>query len=595
MKTKSTAIWFVLAIFLFAFIWFWQIYSQPAAPPDIRLLRGLRVADVTDVEIIPAGALAIDAERTNGVWQLEKPFAYPAQAAAIETLLGALEKLTPATRLTAGETGKNTDAEYGFSNPQFTIIISVAGQQWQLRVGNKTAPGDQVFVRVVGVDGVFVTGVDWLQFLPRDVAAWRDTSLVDASIPFDAIVITNGAKVIELHRDATNRLWRMTRPLQARADNLRIVTALQQLSSASAVRFVTDDPKADLTAFGLQPADLDLWLGSGTNLTAGVHVGKTTPENPAQVFARREGWDSIVAVTNDVFLPWHGAANDFRDPRLIELTAPVAEIEVHGENNFTLQQHGSNDWTLVGEKFPVDGESIHEFVRVLASLRVAEFTKDNNTATDLQNFGLITPAATNQIILRSAVGDSNSVIAQLIFGTVETNKAYVKRADENYVYALKKEDYDQVKVLENGSFFRDRRIWNFSETNVAQITLRQNGKTRTLVRTGVNLWSVAAGSQGIVNPPAIEEAVHRLGTLTALGWVARNAPAADGGFNANNLQLTIELKSGEKFSVDFGMELPQASTALAAVTLEGERWAFVFPPITYQFVSAYLKIPPGAP
>ena len=87
--------------------------------------------------------------------------------------------------------------------------------------------------------------------------SWRRTRTA-----CDAIVLTNGAKVIELRRDATNHLWRMIRPLQARADSDRITDALQQLQAAQAAQFVTDDPKADLTTFGLQPADLDLWLES---------------------------------------------------------------------------------------------------------------------------------------------------------------------------------------------------------------------------------------------------------------------------------------------------------------------------------------------
>ena len=50
--------------------------------------------------------------------------------------------------------------------------------------------------------------------------------------------------------------------------------------------------------------------------------------------------------------PWRGSANDFRDPRLLELTAPVAEIEVHGQNRYTLQWRGSNQWQIVGRKVP---------------------------------------------------------------------------------------------------------------------------------------------------------------------------------------------------------------------------------------------------
>jgi hypothetical protein len=353
-----------------------------------------------------------------------------------------------------------------------------------------------------------------------------------------------------------------------------------------------------LTTYGLQPASLDLWLGSGTNFTDALHLGKTTPENSDLVFARRDGWNSVVALTNDVFTPWRGTVNDFRDPRLMELTAPVAEIDVRGVSNFTLRQRGSNDWTLVGEKFSADADNVRNFVRTLGGLRVAEFVKDNNTATDLQRYGLAAPAGTNQITLLSAAGDTNSVITQVIFGSVETNKIYVKRADENFVYALSREDLGRLQPFTYSWFFRDRNIWNFSETNVVQMTLRQNGKTRTLLRNGVNLWSIAAGSQGIITPAAVEETVHRLGQLTALDWVGIigvNLPPAEGGFNPNNLQVEIELKTGEKFSIAFGRELGAQNTALASVTLDGQRWAFIFPPVVYQFVSTYLTIPPDAP
>ena len=66
--------------------------------------------------------------------------------------------------------------------------------------------------------------------------------------------------------------------------------------------------------------------------------------------------------------------------RLFELTAPVAEIEVRGTNNFILRQQGSNDWQIAGEKFPADAENVQQFIKLLAGLRVAEFVKDVVTA-----------------------------------------------------------------------------------------------------------------------------------------------------------------------------------------------------------------------
>lgn len=591
MNSKTTGIWFTIAAALFALIFIFEHFLRPAVTEPSRILPELRPPAVTSVQVIPSGALEIRADRTNGAWLLTKPIAYPAQPAAIEALLDALQKLTPATRISAAElrNHRNADVEFGFETPRISLVIETGGQRRQLLVGNKTPPGDQVFLRVVGVDGAFVADADWLKFIPLSANDWRDTALVNANNSgLDWIVLTNGTKVIELRRDATNHFWRMIRPFPARADAERITDALQHLQTARVTQFITDDPKADLAAFGLQPADLDLWLGHGTNFISAIHVGKSPTNDPTQVFARRERWNAIVTTAKEPLSPWRGSVNDFRDSHLLELTAPVAEIKVQGQDNFTLQRQGLNDWQIVGEKFPADAENAQLFIKTLAGLRVAEFVKDVVTTPDLSAYGLATP--TRQITLRSAAGDTNGVIVQLSFGTNQNNEVFVRRADEDFVYAVTAEDFNRLP--EAAWEFRERRIWNFTEGDVAQITIHQNGKTRQMVRTGPNKWSLAAGSQGIINPPAIEETTHRFGELTIYGWVGRNVTEPEKfGLNTNNLQIVIELKNSTKYTVDFGAELPVSQTALAAVTLDGERWAFVFPPVLYQFVLSYLTIP----
>ena len=592
MNSKTTAIWFVLAAALFAFLWIYERQFQPPPPGHPNLFPGLRPADVTEIQVVPAGAKEISVRGLNPVWQLDKPVAYPAQPAAIQSLLTALEKLAPALRLSADDLRghKSIDTEFGFDAPQFSLIVATAAQRWQLQVGNRTAPGDQVFLRMVGVDGVFVAPVDWLRWLPHSVDEWRDTALVPASAACDWIVITNGGKVLELRRESANPSWRMIRPLPARANGPRIAAALQQLRSAQVTQFVTDDPQADLGAYGLQPAELEVWLGRGTNAFSTIHAGKETPDNAARVFARRDGYNTVVTVAKSELAAWRGSVNDFRDPFLLDLTAPVAEIELSGENHFVLQQSRSNTWSVAGEMFPADADSVQALLKLLGGFRISEFVKDVVTPADLQGFGLDAPD--RQITLRTVEGETNRLLARLLFGR-GTNQVFVKRADEEFVYALPAAELKRLP--ENGWEFRDRQIWRFSETNVIQVTLHQGGKTRQLIRNALNSWSLAPGSQGIINPPAIEETLHRLGELTAAGWVGRNVNAPEKyGLNPENLSLTVELKTGEKYTLDFGMELP-SQTALAAVTLNQERWVFVLSPALYHFVAGYLTIPANAP
>jgi hypothetical protein len=596
MNSKHTLIWFVIAVALFAFICFYEFYERTAGPESLQILPDLQPFSVSSIQVIPNNAPEIAVEHTNGAWLLTQPMVYPAQTAALDGLLDALEKLSAYVRVSPSELAQTHDANatYGFATPQISLVIQSGDDRREILIGNKTAPGDQVFLRVVGKEGVFVTDAAWLKFLPQSADDWRDTSLVSQEKNCDSIILTNGAKIIELHANPTNHLWQMTRPLAARANSDYISHALQQLQAAHASQFVTDNSNADLTAFGLQPAALDLWLASGSNAVTAVHVGRDSTNDSTQVFAKREGWNTVITTAKQPLFPWFGTVNDFRDPYLLELTAPVAEIEVIGPdtNHFIIQQQGANSWKIAGQDFPVDSDSVQAFIQTLASLRVAQFVKDVVTPADLPAYGLASPA--RQIILRSAIGDTNAVIAQLLFAAASTNGIFVRRPDEDFIYAITPEDYNRLP--EGPAWqFRERGIWNFSERDVAQITVHQNGKTLQMVHNGVNQWSLASGSQGVINPPAVEEVAHDLGDMAAVAWWASGITnPADYGITPNSLSITVTLKNGQAMTVDFGTPL-SGQTSLAAVTLDGEKWVFIFPPAPYQLVMSYLAISPNVP
>jgi hypothetical protein len=596
MNSKNTCLWFVLAAMLFATIFFLDRCFRAPVSTVTEGWPDFQTAQATSLQVIPSGVLEIRADHTNDNWFLTKPLAYPAQSAAIQALLGALARLTPVARLTAAELRQQPTAEqdYGFDNPAFSLVLEASHQKWQIKIGRRTPPGNQVYLRIVGVDGAFVTDADWLKLLPRQPNDWRDTSLVSYEGIYNWIVLTNGAKVIELRLDPTNHLWRMTRPLQARADSDRINLALQQLRAGRVDSFVTDDPKADLTAYGLEPAGLDLWLGHAGGLAEGLHLGKTLTNNPALAYAKREGWNGVITTLKAPLAPWRGTVNDFRNPHLIELTSPVNELEVsvaQSSSQFILQRQASNVWQVAGQSFPVDSGSVQNFIQLLAGLKATDYSQDAVTPSDLLNYGLTKPAL--QITLRPAVGDTNQTLAQLSISAPQTNGVFVRRADEEFIYRI--DPADLTRIPEAGWEFRERHIWNFSEQDITQITLRQSGKTKQILHTARNVWTLAPGSTGQVYGPSLEEAAHELSQLTVVGWVGYPVLKPEiFGLNTNNLQLELDLKNGRKFSVDFGTPIGDQS-ALASVMLDGERWAFVFPAAAYQYVVSFLTIPSNAP
>src|SRR5215212_9785801 len=180
MNPKSTGLWLLLAAGLFAFIFFYQRHARRSDSGAEAVLPAFRAAGVTSVHVLPQGReLEIRVERTNHSWQMREPLIYPAQVAAVEALLDQLEKLTPATYISERELKDrlNADEEYGFTAPQAAIVLQPGDHR--LRFGRTTAPGNQVFLQIVGVEGIYVVDSALLKFIPQRPDDWRDTSFVD--------------------------------------------------------------------------------------------------------------------------------------------------------------------------------------------------------------------------------------------------------------------------------------------------------------------------------------------------------------------------------------------------------------------------------
>jgi hypothetical protein len=126
---------------------------------------------------------------------------------------------------------------------------------------------------------------------------------------------------------------------------------------------------------------------------------------------------------------------------------------------------------------------------------------------------------------------------------------------------------------------------------VAAVALQKGDKTWRLTRGGLNQWSLAPGSQGIVNAFAVEEAVHRLGQLAVVVWTDWGPEdTARYGLDETSLGLTVELKDGSRKTVRFGFPSP-AGHVYAGTLLDGATWVFEFPGDAFDLLQSFLINP----
>lgn len=587
MNSKSTWVWLIIACALGGLIVVSQKFTHKPTPGPEPMLGEFKAATTTSIRVGQ-----IRAELTNGAWSLVNPetsVTYPAYTDAITNLLYVLDTMVPAVRISGTEIRQNPNAEtdFGLAAPQFVIFLQNRDMRRQIQIGARTASGDQLYLKVVGIEDVFVVNADLLLLIPRVPEHWRDRAIINLqALAYDRVVVSNASSAFELQRFPSNNLWRMTSPLVSRADSERLNQMLQKLDGLRIARFVSDNPKVDLQQYGLQPAELQIAFALGTNRLARLEFGKTADTNVTQIFARRADMESVVAVPKKDLAPWYEPREKFRDHRLADFTNQVGEVEVRGTNSFILKRQADGGWKLNGEDLPIDRRLADGFVESVKEIQIQQF-KDAITVPDLQRFGLEKPM--RQIILRpnsEAGGETNSVMADLFFGASEKS-VYVRRADEESVYAISPEDYPRLAFA--GLQFRDRRIWSFAATNVARVTIHQDGNSRQILHLGTHKWMLPAGSEGVVDDLALEETVQRFGQLSAAFWVERGAKNLASYGLTNSYSLTFELGDGQKREIQFGtIEYP----TYAAVELDGETWVFEFPVDLYHnLVLRHLRIP----
>jgi len=567
MNSKGTLGLFSLALGLFAYIFFFEYPGQApgsGTDPAKSLFPGLEPDKVTSVEIIRSNRTVIRAERTNDQWRLTRPASYPAQTTAINNWLALLGSLNQRGYITAQELLAQPGglADFGLETPDATVDVQQAARRFRFRLGSKTTVGDMLYLQQVGSDGAHVTDAALLDRLPQTATDWRDPQFLDlAGVNFDRLQVRAGEREFKLQRDGATRLWRLTWPRSARADNGLLQQVLQQLQNVRISRFVSETPGGDLEAYGLQPPALTLVFARETNAVLTVELGKSPTNEPAVVFARRDNYPNIVTVPKQVLDLLRAPYTEFLDRRLIEFTpAAVHRIEVRAAEKFALEKQTNGRWQVVEPiVFPADPELVSGFLHRMNSIETVEIIKEVASNLDLPDHGLAPPSRQYVLKAANAATTTNEILAQVEFGTNQANRIVVRRADENSIYKAKLEE---SQLLPQSAFeFRDRRIWNFTTNQVASATITAKGATCKVLRTGSGQWSVAPGSQGYVNPFALEEAMFRLGQqLVSKMWVARgDGDLSRFGFAAATNRLSIELSNGVEprtLTVEFGGQSP---------------------------------------
>jgi hypothetical protein len=589
MNLKGTAYLFLVALLLLVFILVWERHvPQPdeVQARSMRLFPGFSPGQVVRVEILPHQSPLIRLDRTNEQWFLTQPIQFPAHRDRVLEFLQTIRDLTSSTRISASEVLSQTNhlGAFGLDSPRATIVLRHGQDRIEFRVGDRAPLGSKVYLSIVGMDGLHMVNAQVLDALTPGVDYWRD--------PFLLRLRSQNCNRLEvrmpppfgfsLHRDARQK-WHLQKPMTARADTTRIDLLLHELQQTTALRFLPDSARARLDTLGLQPPQLELVLGQGTNDLATIHFGHTTTNAPPDVIAMNLQHSNVCEINKDLVDKLRVSYTELRDRHLFSESLEEANtIEIRAEETFSLQRLTNQAWRITAPvDMPADGAMVREFLVRLGQMEILEFTKD--VVTDFAEYGLASPA--RHYTLRTVPVSPNVETApartiEVSFGTNQSDRVLTRRGDESSVYAVHLSECERLPTMAHQ--LRQRQIWDFAVTNIVRLSLNTGGQNISLDRSTNGIWSLRRSAVSLTEPlpMMLDELGARLVSLRANPWLARGEDKLGPYGFLKPQHSTVEIllsHATESLTLELGDATPRQGR-YAAILLDRQRLVFEIDP-----------------
>ena len=570
MRFKTTLLLLVSVLGLGAFIWFVERRADSTERRETRARYALRMdpAKVTALHLV-AGDVNIDCEKQGKRWRIIKPVEARADAGEVARILDELARLPRGEVITASEQKKQnlSMSDYGFDPPRARIMLRTEQRDMTVLIGRDAALGGSLYIKEEGQPDIISTGTNILAALPRDVVELRDRRIFDG-FPADvtSISMRRPEGFLQLSRDAQG-LWRIRKPLSARAAGTAVQELLDQLFELRVAEFVTDSFEA-ASLYGLDEPLAQVTLATEKQEQT-LLLGKVLDQDANRVYATVEGVEAVYTVASNSLETLRVRVDRLRDRRLVVLPAyDITYIQVEeGERVVKLLQ--TNDaWHVVEPKqYRADAQRVQVLLSEWSGARADAYSDE--PATNLAELGL-DPPARKILLARSTPVTASTNIPGPIADPAEAVQILISSADagngrimvkvdgEDSLYLMASDPIHAISL--DPLYYRDHEVLAIDPASVRTLAVQRSGKEEAVERDSTNTFRAAGGGKQAVDMVAIDDMLTLLRGLRAVDLIAEDpTDLALYGLDAPAATLAVGLARGTAGlgkSLLIGAEIP---------------------------------------
>jgi len=493
MSWKRTVIVAVIAVLAGAwYVWDQKRIEEKEAVETVasRLVTQAKEA-FQSVELERAAAGDVQLVREDETWRLTEPVATRADETAVNSLIDAIDS---SRKENTFEVADGNFEAFGLAEPEIKVQVQAGeGQITAFELGNRTTDDSAVYARMAGGKEVFTVPLNLETQLSKSFTDLRDKRVLPANLN-EATTVTLQFEMTTLTAEKSDGKWRLREPIAQPADSAKMSEILRNWNNARASDFIDSDT-LNLADFGLEPPALRaIAYVADEATTAGrllaMRIGDTPTTGAAKRWAMAEGEGGIFQVPATLLTQLQPDLRDLRSKEIFSMTSAEVGKAIFNVNGqvLALERDSADVWHLADDPdAKLDQGTVGAKVSSLTNLQVKEYLE---LPPDPAETGL----------------DSPNLIATLVTRDGATSQTVItgrKAGDADYVYARRGDDPEIFGVdwTRPGDFFLtrddviDRSIFDFDQSLVQTLRIRDGERELTLKRTDSGAWNVFRGEE----------------------------------------------------------------------------------------------------
>jgi hypothetical protein len=377
----STGALVVVLAGLGAYIYFvtWKT-PEDAGKKQEKVFAALQSDKIDEIKVTSAAGDATTLKKEGGGWQVTQPITAKADESEASGIASALTSVEIVRVIDENPASLN---DYGLSKPRIEIDFRGSGDKdyRKLFVGEKSPTGADLFAKRNDEKKVFLIPAFQETTFNKTTFDLREKALLKFDREkVDSLDVTAGGKTLAVAKDGGD--WKITKPLQTRADFGSIEGLVGRLQTVQMKSIVTNEPTpADLKKYGLDKPEATVNLNAGSARATLLVGGKA--EN-ATVYARDASRPAVVTVESALLDDLKKGADDYRRKDLFEFrpfNATHVEITRNGQTVVLERVKGQGDnapdkWRRISPAAgDVDRDKIDSLFSKLSNMRASSFVE----------------------------------------------------------------------------------------------------------------------------------------------------------------------------------------------------------------------------